>query len=55
VDFSDTDLANYLQSLEDMGTLSVTKTGDCSNLKWTVGWNSGGDKPALTVQLEVFI
>ena len=48
-DFSNEDLANYLESIKDIGSVSVTKSGDCANLKWKIGWNTGGNKPALTV------
>lgn len=50
-DLSNIDMANYLQSIKDMGPVTVTKSGDCANLKWTIEWNSGGDKPTLTVSI----
>jgi hypothetical protein len=48
-DLTAKDFANYLQSSPDVGPVTVTKTGDCANLKWSVAWNSGGDKPSFTV------
>lgn len=49
------DLVNYLQSTQDIGPVSITKTGDCANLKWTVSWNSGGDKPNFSVYSIFFL
>jgi hypothetical protein len=42
-------LTNYLQSLPNIGTLKVTRVGDCAGYSWGIKWNDGGAKPQINI------
>jgi hypothetical protein len=50
-DLSGQDLANYLQSIQSIGYVQVTKSGDCASMNYAVNWYSGGDKSPLSVNI----
>ena len=38
-----------------MGQMSVTRSKDCAGYKWSIRWESGGDKEPLSiVNFELF-
>jgi hypothetical protein len=50
-DADETTMRNYLQSLKEIGSVTVKRSKDCAGFKWTVKWESGGDKKPLTVNI----
>lgn len=42
-------MVNYLNSMNGFGITTVTRNGDCSGYQWNVKWNSGGDKPPMSI------
>ncbi|XP_043922184.1 fibrocystin-L [Protopterus annectens] len=49
-DISATDLQYALQSIPDIGQVSVSRSGSCSGYYWTINWVSkGGNQPLLQV------
>ena len=42
-------MKNYLQSLNDIGSVSIKRSKDCAGYKWNVKWTDGGDKKPLKV------
>lgn len=44
-------MKNYLQSIPNMGSISLTKSGDCANFNYLVKWYSGGDKSTIIVNI----
>ena len=41
----------YLQSFQNIGSLTVIRGGDCAGYSWSVRWNEGGNK----FPIDVFI
>ena len=39
----------YLQSIQNMGSLTVTRSRDCAGYSWSVRWNEGGNKFPINV------
>ena len=50
-DASENTMRNYLQSLIDIGSVSVKRGKDCAGFKWNVKWANGGDKKSLSVSI----
>ena len=44
-------LTQYLQSIQNIGTLQIQRSGDCAGYNWNVRWNQGGKKDILKVNL----
>ncbi|CAF0814130.1 unnamed protein product, partial [Brachionus calyciflorus] len=38
-----------LESVKGMGQVTVTRTNDCAGYKWQIRFETGGDKPLLTI------
>ena len=38
-----------LESIEDIGKLTVTRSKDCGGYKWKIEWNNGGDQSEIKV------
>ena len=42
-------LTAYMQSLNDIGSVNVKQSGDCSGYSWNIRWNQGGKKSLISV------
>ena len=44
-------LEKYMQSIKDIGTLQIIRSGDCAGYNWNVRWNNGGTKEQIKVYI----
>ncbi|RMZ95339.1 fibrocystin-L isoform X1 [Brachionus plicatilis] len=47
-------LKNYLESVKQMGQVTVERSKNCAGYKWRIKWQSGGSKPQLSIILLMF-
>ena len=44
------DMKSFLQSIQEIGAVSVIRTQDCAGYQWEVDWVYGGNKKPINVR-----